>query len=167
MKIRPGCEIISHTVKRVHDKVAVKLLKAMLVNIGHVACVVRFQHVLALKQRQNMTEQYQVLPVPSSKGMVKTQSFRDTRNEPVMNVKAFMNYNHTKEWKAVIDRNGKRSRAKGTEQKKARSIRRNGETIVIQAVTVENDKTIPKWEREGYESYNDYIRCRVHRGSYK
>ena len=116
----------------------------------------------------NMTEQtYDVLPVPSSKGMVKTQSFRDTRNEPVMNVKAFMNFNHTKEWKSAIDRNGKKSRAKGTEQKKARSIRRNGETIVIQAVTIEKDRTNPKWESLGYDSYNDYIQCRVHRGKYR
>tara|TARA_Y100001938_G_scaffold146838_1_gene226691 strand:- start:74 stop:424 length:351 start_codon:yes stop_codon:yes gene_type:complete len=115
-----------------------------------------------------MTEQtYNVLPVPSSKGVIKTQTFRDTRIEPVLNVKAFMNFNHNEEWKKAIDRNGKKSRAKGTEQKKPRSIRRNGETIVIQAVTVENDKTVPKWEREGYESYNDYIRCRVHRGKYK
>mgnify|MGYP003138410070 CR=1 FL=1 len=115
-----------------------------------------------------MTElNYQVLPVPSSKGTIKTQSFRNTNIEPVQNVKALLNYQRTKEWKAVIDRNGKQSRAKGTEQKKPRSIRRNGETIVIQAVTVEKDRTVPKWEAEGYESYNDYIQCRVHRGKYR
>jgi len=115
-----------------------------------------------------MTEQqFQVLPVPSSKGEIKTQTFRDTRIEPVLNVKAFMNFNHTKEWKSAIDRNGKKSKAKGTEQKKPRSIRRNGETIVIQAITVEKDRTVPKWEAEGYESYNDYIQCRVHRGKYR
>jgi len=115
-----------------------------------------------------MTEQmYEVLPVPCSKGAIKTQSFRNTNIEPVQNVKALMNYHRTQEWKNAIDRNGKKSRAKGTEQKKARSIRRNGETIVIQAVTVEKDKTVPKWEAEGYESYNDYIQCRVHRGKYR
>ena len=115
-----------------------------------------------------MTERtYEVLPVPSSKVPVKTQSFRNTTIEPVMNVKAFMNWKQNEEWKKAIDRNGKKSRIKGTDQKKPRSIRRNGETIVIQAITVEKDKTVPKWEREGYESYNDYIRCRVHRGRYK
>ena len=112
-----------------------------------------------------MTE-YVVLPVPSSSGTVKTQSFRDTRVEPVQNVKALLNYQRTKEWKSAIDRNGKKSRA-GTEQKKARSIRRNGEkTVVIQAVEI-TAESLPVWEKQGYDSYNDYIRCRVHRGSYK
>ena len=116
-----------------------------------------------------MTEQlYEVLPVPSSKGTIKTQSFRNTNIEPVQNVKALLNYQRTKEWKAVIDRNGKQSRAKGTEgQKKATSIRRNGKRIVIQAQTVEQEKTVPKWESLGYDSYNDYIQCRVHRGKYR
>ena len=83
-------------------------------------------------------------------------------------MKALLNYQRTKEWKNAVDRNGKQSRAKGTEQvKKARSIRRNGQTIVIQAVTVEQDKSVPKWEAEGYDSYNDYIQCRVHRGKFR
>ena len=116
-----------------------------------------------------MTEQqFQVLPVPCSKGAIKTQSFRNTNIEPVQNVKALMNYHRTQEWKNAIDRNGRRRSAESKEKaKKARSIRRNGETIVIQAVTVENDRTVPKWEAEGYESYNDYIQCRVHRGKYR
>ena len=114
-----------------------------------------------------MTE-YVVLPVPSSSGTVKTQSFRNTNIEPVRNVKALLNYQRTKEWKNAVDRNGKQSRAKGTEQvKKARSIRRNGEkTVVIQAVEI-TAESLPVWEKQGYDSYNDYIRCRVHRGSYK
>ena len=116
-----------------------------------------------------MTElNYEVLPVPSSKGVIKTQTFRDTRIEPVLNVKAFMNFNHNEEWKKAIDRNGRRRSSESKEKaKKPRSIRRNGETIVIQAVTVEKDRTVPKWEAEGYESYNDYIQCRVHRGKYR
>jgi len=114
-----------------------------------------------------MTE-YVILPVPSSHCGTKTQSFRNTNIEPVRNVKALLNYQRTKEWKNAVDRNGKQSRAKGTEQvKKARSIRRNGQTIVIQAVTVEQDKSVPKWEAEGYDSYNDYIQCRVHRGKFR
>ena len=116
-----------------------------------------------------MTEQtYEVLPVPSSKGVIKTQTFRDTRIEPVLNVKAFMNFNHNEEWKKAIDRNGRRrSNVSKEKAKKATSIRRNGKRIVIQAVTVEKDRTVPKWEAEGYESYNDYIQCRVHRGKYR
>lgn len=116
-----------------------------------------------------MTEQlYEVLPVPSSKVPVKTQSFRNTTVEPVMNVKAFMNWKQNEEWKKAIDRNGRRRSSESKEKvKKPRSIRRNGETIVIQAITVEKDRTVPKWEKLGYESYNDYIQCRVHRGKYR
>ena len=112
-----------------------------------------------------MTE-YVVLPVPSSSGTVKTQSFRNTNIEPVRNVKALLNYQRTKEWKNAVDRNGKQSRA-GTEQKKARSIRRNGEkTVVIQAVEI-TAESLPVWEKQGYDSYNDYIQCRVHRGKFR
>jgi hypothetical protein len=112
--------------------------------------------------------QYVVLPVPSSKVPLKTQSFRDTRVEPVQNVKAFMNCKRNEEWKKAVDRNGSRHSSKVGQEKKVRSIRkRNGEKIVISTMTVEKDVSVPKWEREGYDSYNDYIRCRVHRGSYK
>ncbi len=111
--------------------------------------------------------QYVVLPVPSSKVAVKTQSFRNTNVEPVQNVKAFLNHKRTEEWKKAIDRNGSKRSSK-VQEKKIRSIRkRNGEKIIISTMTVEKDVSVPKWEREGYDSYNDYIRCRVHRGSYK
>jgi len=114
-----------------------------------------------------MTE-YVILPVPSSHCGTKTQSFRNTNIEPVRNVKALLNYQRTKEWKNAVDRNGKQSRAKGTEQvKKARSIRRNGEkTVVIQAVEI-TAESLPVWEKQGYDSYNDYIQCRVHRGKFR
>ena len=91
--------------------------------------------------------------LPTCHPSTRTQAFYDSRDGHCRNVKALMNYHNARRWKNLY----------GSNEPKPRRIK-----VKVHTPAMERTETqVPKWEKLGYESYQDYIRCRVHRGQYK